>query len=289
MTIVLGILLLLAGLTPALADNAWSRVTLPLQEPPQAIGFYSAGCLAGAEALPLRGRGYQVMRPSRHRNYGHPRLIAYIERLGQQLAVDDVVLWIGDLSQPRGGPMSHGHRSHQIGLDVDIWYQQGLPGRDLSRQETEQLPMLPVVLAADGRMNPARWSRRNRDALRLAAEAPQVERIFVNPIIKQALCRSEGERNWLRKIRPWWGHDDHFHIRLACPPNSPLCRDQEPLPVGDGCDESLDQWVEEIQAAASRPPKPPKPAPEPVLPELCRTVLQGGYGLRSTALAKPRP
>ena len=28
---------------------------------------------------------------------------------------------VGDMSQPRGGPMVTGHSSHQIGLDVDIW------------------------------------------------------------------------------------------------------------------------------------------------------------------------
>jgi murein endopeptidase len=29
-------------------------------------------------------------------------------------------LLIGDMSQPRDGPMLYGHSSHQIGLDVDI-------------------------------------------------------------------------------------------------------------------------------------------------------------------------
>jgi penicillin-insensitive murein endopeptidase len=271
------VLLWLAWLLPAQAgDNTWSRLTTPLAGPPQAIGSYSAGCLAGGLALPLVGQGYQIMRPSRNRYYGHPALLQLIERLGRQAATRGQRLLIGDLSQPRGGPMSSGHSSHQVGLDVDIWFEQVASLRTLSRQETENLPMRSVVVAAEGALDAARWSPRYRESLRMAANAPEVERIFVNPVIKRVLCLSEtGDRDWLRKLRPWWGHDAHFHIRLRCPADSLLCETQKPLPPGDGCDEKLDEWIWEIQQAVLSP-KPRRETPErkaTVLPVACEAVL----------------
>jgi penicillin-insensitive murein endopeptidase len=269
---------LLAWLPTAVADNGWGEVGTALPGRPQVIGFYSAGCLTGAATLPLQGEGFQVMRPSRNRYYGHPSLIAFVRRLGQQVAARGEKLLIGDLAQPRGGPMEYGHGSHQSGLDVDIWFAQVPRWRTLSFRETEALPMLSVILPEAGRLNPERWSPRFRDTLRLAADNPEVERIFVNPIIKQALCRSEGaSRAWLYKLRPWWGHDEHFHVRLRCPPDSPQCKAQKPLPPGDGCDEDLDRWAWEVQQAALRPlmKKPPVEPREPVLPATCEAVLNG--------------
>lgn len=281
---------LLACLTTAHADGAWSRVGRPLAAPAEAIGFYSAGCLAGGVALPLQGQGFQVMRPSRNRYYGHPDLIVFVKRLANQAAARGDRLLIGDLSQPRGGPMDYGHASHQIGLDVDIWFELGPPGRDLTRQETEGLQMVSTVIASQGRTDPNRWSPRYRDLLKLAAGDPAVDRIFVNPIIKQALCQSDrGNQSWMRKIRPWWGHDAHFHVRLRCPAGSPHCRSQESLPPGDGCDAGLYDWVGEIQAAALRPAKPgPREARKPkVLPAACESVLRGQWAVRPVIGVNP--
>jgi penicillin-insensitive murein endopeptidase len=110
--------------------------------------------------------------------------------------------------------------------------------------------------------------------LRLAASDPNVERIFVNAVIKTALCRAApaGDRAWLHRLRPWWEHDDHFHVRLRCPDGSPECQAQAPIPPGDGCDAVLASWVRD-----QRPP-PPHPAPPPtrklpILPEACRAIL----------------
>jgi penicillin-insensitive murein endopeptidase len=278
-TITIALLLILTlWLPPALAGNAWGEVDAALPGRPQVIGFYSAGCLSGATMLPLQGEGFQVMRPSRNRFYGHPSLIAFLQALGRQEAARGERILIGDMAQPRGGPMAFGHGSHQSGLDVDIWFAQAPRGQILSFRETEAMPMLPVIDATAGRLNPARWSPRLRDTLKLAADNPVVERIFVNPIIKQALCHSEGaERTWLRKLRPWWGHDEHFHVRLRCPADSPLCEPQKPLPPGDGCDEDLDRWAWEVQqiALGLRTRQMPLERREPVLPTTCAAVLNG--------------
>ena len=40
----------------------------------------------------------------------------------------------------------------------------------------------------------------------------------VNPAIKKALRRGAGrDRAWLSKVRPWYGHDYHFHDPLLLP------------------------------------------------------------------------
>ncbi len=271
--------LFLSFLSSALAHagNGWSDVAYPLPGPLRVIGSYTSGCIAGAVTLPLLGDGYQVMRPSRNRYYGHPVLVEFVEWLGRQAAARGARLLIGDLGQPRGGPMPSGHRSHQIGLDVDIWFLQQPREQTLSGLDTEQVEAPSMVRAADGALDRALWSLRDRDVLKLAAQSPDVERIFVNPIIKQALCASEMDRAWLNKIRPWWGHDDHFHVRLACPPDAGECQPQKPLPPGDGCDTDLAHWVEEIRQAAlsPKPYRKPKPPSTDHLPATCDAILHG--------------
>jgi penicillin-insensitive murein DD-endopeptidase len=218
---------------------SWAAARKPASGPARAIGGYSAGCLAGAAMLALDGNGYQVMRPSRRRNFGHPALVGFVRDLGKAVRGANLgVLLVGDLGQPRGGPAPSGHSSHQTGLDVDIWYwhpEKALRGR-LSRRDRERLSARQVVTAAG---DPTRhFSPRVGRMLELAASDARVSRIFVHPGIKRELCRQAGEeRGWLRKIRPWWGHNSHFHVRLECPADSPECTPQDPLPEGDGCDQ----------------------------------------------------
>src|SRR6201999_2133774 len=88
------------------AKQAFGRATTPAHLPARSIGFYSKGCLAGGEALPVTGPTWQVMRLSRNRNWGNPVLIAFLERLAGQVPAR--VGWpgilLGDIAQPRGGP-----------------------------------------------------------------------------------------------------------------------------------------------------------------------------------------
>lgn len=260
---------------PAWAQNPWGAVRAPSAGEAEAIGGYAAGCVAGAVALPLDGEGFQVMRPSRNRYYGHPALVAFVERLAGRAGRDGLGrLLVGDLSQPRGGPATYGHASHQSGLDVDIWFRLLPKGAEpLSRPQTEQMAMESVIRVADGVLDRQRWDRRYGDLLRLAANMPEVDRIFVNPVIKQALCRGGERGDWLGKLRPWWGHDQHFHVRLACPSDSPGCETQKPIPAGDGCDEDLDGWVREIRLAAKRPKPTPPDRSTTRLPLACEAVL----------------
>ncbi len=211
---------LLAQLPRDAAQRVFGLERSPAPGRREAIGAYERGCLEGAVELPADGPNWQVMRPSRDRAWGHPALIAFIERLAAKLPAE--AGWpgflIGDIAQPRGGPMLTGHGSHQIGLDADIWLTP-MPSRRLSAAERDEMSATDVV-AADGlQVDPAVWNPSYRRMYEAVAREPQVARIFVNPAIKRELCREAGaDRAWLAKIRPWWGHDYHFHVRLLCPP-----------------------------------------------------------------------
>lgn len=230
-------------------DSPWGKIRQPAEGPARAIGGYGAGCVQGAEELPVSGPGFHVVRPRRHRHFGHPVLIAYLRDLASRVrAAGGRDLLLGDLGQPRGGPAPSGHSSHQTGLDVDVWYRD--PGHDeqrpLRRRERRALRDRSVVV--DGALS-AEMAPRVMRVLSLAADDERVARIFVNPVIKRDLCAQAGEeRDWLRKLRPWWGHDAHFHVRLECPDDSPECKAQAALPAGDGCDE-VSWWLDEERQA----------------------------------------
>lgn len=260
----------------AAEEQTWWDVATPSPLHAHAIGGPSRGCLAGAKALPLSGPGYEVMRPSRQRFYGHPRTIALIRDFAALMQKQGWPgLLIGDISQARGGPMKTGHRSHQSGLDVDIWFRS--PPATLSLEDRETLPATSLV-AANGRdINTQAWTDDYVLLLKTAAGFSNVQRIFVHPAIKATVCsRATGDRSWLRKIRPWWGHNYHFHVRLRCSKEDQDCVDQDTPAPGDGCGQELAWWFS--QEAALNRSKKSKRAPARTLsldelPSACRTVL----------------
>src|SRR5262245_27899300 len=174
----------------------------------RAIGFYAKGCLAGASALPIDGPAWQTMRLSRNRNWGHPKLVALVEKLALEAKEKDgwPGLLVGDLSQPRGGPMLTGHASHQVGLDADIWLTP-MPDRRLSEKEREDLSATSMLAADQVSVDPNLWTDAHVRLLKRAASYKSVERIFVHPAIKKALCEAaakDKEPAWTRKIRAYW-------------------------------------------------------------------------------------
>jgi penicillin-insensitive murein endopeptidase len=256
---------ILAQLPPNAAKRVFGEAATPAPGPARPIGDYARGCLAGGVPLPADGPGWQVMRPSRNRAWGHPALIALIERFAATLpSTAWPGLLIGDVAQPRGGPMVTGHASHQIGLDVDIWLTP-MPDRRLTPTERDNISATKVVATDGNDVDRALWGPQFRALLATAARLPETERIFVNPAIKRALCREAGaDRDWLRRVRPWWGHDDHFHLRIACPHNAPECKGQPAVPPGDGCGKELDWWFTE----EARHPKPGPPSPPLLVSQL---------------------
>lgn len=227
------------------AAKQWNRLRTPAPGPPQSIGGFSAGCLQGAATLSPSGPGYEVARIERHRRYGHPELVAFVQRLGMATKRAKLgPLVVGDLAQPRGGPTPTGHHSHQTGLDADLGYAPpiGLRAGHVTAKQRETLP--PVVVVDLKKREPtAAWGPKVIELIALAASDPAVDRIFVNPTVKKLLCEAprSAKMAWQPRIRPWWGHHDHFHVRLHCPTDSPLCVPQEPV-ADDGCGASLHWW-----------------------------------------------
>jgi penicillin-insensitive murein endopeptidase len=254
------------------AKQVFGRKMTPTEAQTRSIGFYTHGCLSGAQALPLDGDTWRVMRVSRNRYWGNPATIAFLERFSKKAA--DAGVWpgilVGDISQPRGGPMLTGHASHQIGLDADIWLTP-MPA-SLTRAEREQMSAVDMVRPDGLAVDPARWSERQAGIIRFAAEEPQVSMIFVNPAIKKALCEKHAGEAWMTKVRPWWGHNYHFHVRLRCPEGQASCENQPPPPPGDGCDKSLNWWFSDEVLHPKPSNKPARPLTMAQLPAACRSV-----------------
>ena len=174
--------------------------------------------------------------------------------------------------------MLTGHASHQIGLDADIWLTP-MPDRRLVARRSARTCQrrLAGQERHASRSTTALWTPAHARLLKRAASYPEVERILVNPGIKKKLCDTvTGDRTWLRKIRPFWGHDYHFHIRIGCQPGSPNCKAQEATPPGDGCGKSLAWWFTEEPWRPNKNPDAPKARDLMTmasLPKQCRAVL----------------
>ena len=260
-----------------LAKDLFGSLRLPAATRPAAHGFYSKGCFAGGLAIAADGPHWQAMRLSRNRRWGHPEMISLLERLSREATQDGWPgLLIGDISQPRGGPMLTGHASHQLGLDADIWFVP-MPGRRLSAGERENMEFVSMLKDNSLYVDDRKWTPAHAALLKRAASYPNVERILVHPGIKKKLCDTvAGDRSWLNKVRPFWGHDSHFHIRIGCPDGSPGCRSQAGTGSGDGCDKSLAWWfTEEPWRPATGPVKPKARDVMTMasLPAACQAVL----------------
>ncbi|MBO0661581.1 penicillin-insensitive murein endopeptidase [Jiella sp. MQZ9-1] len=259
------------------AKFLFSQKKTPTAGPTRSIGFYSNGCLGGGAQLPADGPHWQAMRLSRNRRFGNPVTIAVIERIAGDAAKTGVWpgLLVGDISQPRGGPMSSGHSSHQIGLDFDVWLRP-MPTPRLTAAQRETYPFRSVLKKGTFSVDDRIWNDHYRDLIKITAEQPEVQRIFVHPGIKKKLCETAGrDRGWLAKVRPYYGHYEHFHVRLFCPPGSTTCKPQKAAGSGDGCSK-LDWWFNVALQPSPPNAKPPKPKPPLTLagmPAACRAVL----------------
>jgi len=265
----------LARLPADAAQRVFGLVTTPAPGPARAIGSYAKGCFAGGVALPADGPNWQVMRPSRNRAWGHPAFIAFLEQFAAYAA--QTAGWpgllVGDVAQPRGGPMLTGHESHQMGIEADIWLTP-MPDRRLNVEERDNMSATDVVAANGLDVDHSVWRPDIGRLLEAAAKSPGVARIFVNAAIKRQLCReaSAGDRDWLRVIRPWWQHREHFHLRLSCPAGERQCENQAPPPPGDGCGAELSWWFTP-EALHPKPGPPRKPLLVSDLPAECAALV----------------
>lgn len=207
---------------------------------PQSIGFYADGSLKNADPLPLEGEGFvKIVRP-RQRKFGSYDLVYVLTQSAKSLQEkypSKDRIQVADMSQERGGAITR-HASHQNGLDADVAF--------LRKNGTEQDPAddsgFAEKFVSGGKVTANFDTARNWALAKIFVSSGRVQRIFVNEAIKKAFCahaKSSGEltsgAETLRRLRVLAGHEDHFHIRLSCPKNSPQCSAQAEVPEGTGC------------------------------------------------------
>lgn len=279
------------------AKKLFGKVKDGSKQKANSYGSYVKGCLAGGKMLPANGPAWQAMRLHRNRNWAHPKMVNLVMKLATDSQKIDgwPGILVGDLAQPRGGPMLTGHASHQIGLDADIWLRPMPKKRFTKKQQYgANISAISMIKRDKDRkwvINKKHWKPGHVKLIKRAATSSGVARIFIHPAIKKELCTAAGDdKSWLGKVRPWWGHHYHFHIRMDCPRGSVGCKNQPAPPSDDGCGKQLDYWMKLIN------PRPKKKKPQVVkkkpvkkkkkkvvrardrmlladLPTACRTVL----------------
>ncbi len=267
------VVFLLLGSAAAAAASTTPAPGNPAPGPLRIVGGpNTGGCIAGAVSLPLEGLGFQTIHLDRSAFWGAPQTIAHLELFGREAAAAGLpTLLMEDISRARGGPMPGGHVSHQIGLDADVGLDMR-PRPPLSANERNTVELRGMVRADRRDIDPFAWSPGVTALLHMAADLPGVDRILVNPAIKQQLCREvTGDRSWLHLIRPWYGHAAHMHIRFRCPADQADCVQAVPPPAGDGCDATLQWWFDQLDL----PAKPAVPYKPPPLPVACKAILGG--------------
>lgn len=245
----------------------------------ESIGSYTAGCIRNSAALSINGEGYQVIRLGRGRYYGNPETIDYIESLSKKVSEElNGTLLIADISQQTGGPILDDHSSHQMGLDADIllWQHPIAKNRTLTITEREHIHPQSVLTSDEMKVDEFKWREIHGDILKLAASDTRVDRIFINPVIKKRLCNDYPGQLWLGKLRPWYGHDGHFHVRLKCPQGNSLCESQKPIETsGDGCGSDLNSWFKPDGSIKTK--KKSNYSQQKKLPAECAVIMNGMY------------
>ena len=212
----------------------------------ESIGDYSLGCLRGAQTFTGKEKGVVLAKNNNGNFWGHPVLINLLTRMGAEFDKSNQNIIIGDLSQKLGGPILGKHKSHQTGLEVDVWF------RILSNNDKSSLK----ITETDS-MNV--FKELGVDQIKLIkylAQDATVDRIFINPVFKKQLCDDNGPSKLSisdqGKIRAYWRQDSHTHVVLKCPQDSPLCISLTPLPEGGGCGGHIKWWLNE-EAKAGMP------------------------------------
>jgi len=225
-------------------------------------------------------RGFHMLGLTRGNFYAHPSLLAFVRDLGKRVEKEKLdYLAIGDMSMPAGGPFMGSHGSHQSGLDVDIWFRLLPKQINLATRENAEVIVLVDKPDEVGRSLNTNWDKTKQvwqKILKMAASDPKVNRIFVNPAIKKYFCENFKQASdflWTSKLRAWWGHHEHFHVRLACPHDSGECIEQQ-KPEGNGCDENLNWWWSQDYALETQKRQSKKSFVLPEMPAACKRLLE---------------
>lgn len=201
-------------------------------------GFTHDGRLDRAVSLPHDGPGHYVLHGHRGRDTHHatPALVDLLLAAANTVHAHhpDARIGIGNLSARQGGRFRWS-RSHQNGRDADIAFVM----RDPRGATVELNHLVRVSADADGHFGagdlrfdvPANW--RLVEGLLEGPGNELIQWIFVHAGLRRTLldhadtigaCPQLRERAAVVLHQPGDSapHDDHFHLRIACPPRDSL-------------------------------------------------------------------
>lgn len=206
----------------------------------QAHGFYSHGTLVNASKFDLEGDGFMKIFVPRDRGYATYDMTQVVGIAASQLShdyPDGERIQIGDVCAEHGGQLAH-HASHQNGLDADIAYMRV----NHREQDPQVITGFDELFVKNGKITENFDQERVWDFVKALHGTGRLVRIFMDPVIKATLCayadsigETEAQTDVLRRIRPLALHQDHMHVRITCPLNSPACVKQVDPPAGTGC------------------------------------------------------
>lgn len=185
---------------------------------------------------------FKIISPSRQAFFGSAELVSFVDFLAQsmRLMIPDSTLLIGNMSTSKGGRLGT-HLSHQNGMDVDIGY--------IHPPQVKVAQFIDVVSPKDIGKNLLLKEQLYLFNLAVHSnEESRVDRIFVHPTIKKALCATArsmgaldaGNENvyaveTLRRLIPDVNHANHFHLRVKCTKENPRCIQMAEPAKGHGC------------------------------------------------------
>jgi penicillin-insensitive murein endopeptidase len=165
-----------------------------------------------------------------HARWGLPALVGLLDRAARRVArrYPDAVLAVGDLSRKGGGELDR-HHSHESGRDADLAF---------FARTARNKPLIADRFVPFGPTGAARSlpgavfdDARNWALIEALLEDPvaRVTHIFVASALRARLLRYAEQRGVnaalctraaqvMMQPRHALLHDDHFHIRIACPP-----------------------------------------------------------------------
>ncbi len=167
--------------------------------------------------------------------WGTRELVELIDRSAREVRkrFPDATLGVGHLSRKGGGELDH-HHSHESGRDADIaFYLTDVAGRSVFRERF-------VTIGVNGLANDGSHLRfddaRNWALVTAILTDPRarVTHVFVVAHLRARLLAYGARvgapialRNRVAEtlMQPHHAlpHDDHFHVRIGCPANSPAC------------------------------------------------------------------
>jgi penicillin-insensitive murein endopeptidase len=226
------------------------------------VGSPTEGHLLGGERLETRPYlRISPVRASGNVRWGIAELVQAIDRAARLVHEKhaDAILAVGDLSKRGGGDIDM-HHSHESGRDADLhFYMRNRSGRPLLSDNA-------LPFRADG--TTPQWpgayfdDERNWELVKALLTDPhaRVMRIFVSDPLRARLL-DEARRThapaWLVArasqvlMQPTGAlpHDNHFHLRIACPSGMRQCIDSPTLSPSHGHPKSHQHPVAAARAA----------------------------------------